>query len=82
MRLRQKIDESHAFLALVTDHWLDDPMCWAQLGYAVMKDKPILLLGQRGTPIPGNLRRAAKQIEEFESPEDMELATRRLLQAS
>jgi hypothetical protein len=78
MRMRARLDESAAFIGLATSAWLDDPMCWAQLGYAVMKDKPIALLIQRGTAIPENLRRLAQHIEEFGSDEDMELAAQRL----
>jgi len=80
MRMRAQMDESAIFLALATPHWLDDPICWAQLGYALMKGKPILLLLERGTLIPDALRGCASAIEEYASPEDAELACKRLLE--
>ena len=79
MRMREQLDSSHAFLGLATERWLDDPLCWAQLGYAVMKDKPIYLLVRAGTPIPANLQKCAVAMEVFVSEEDLELAMARLL---
>ena len=80
MRMREAMDESAVFLAITTPGWLDDPLCWAQLGYAVMKDKPIYLLVEGGTIVPENLRKCAQKIERFASPEDLEFAAKKLLQ--
>jgi hypothetical protein len=80
MKMRDNLDASHVFMALVTEHWLDDPICWAQLGYAVMKDKPIVLLVREGTPIPENLRRCARGIEVFLFDEDAFLKAKKLLE--
>lgn len=79
LRMRDQIDASVAFIALCTPRWLVEPLCWAQLGYAVATDKPILLLVKKGTPIPENLRKVARRIVEFASEEDIEIAGRRLL---
>lgn len=78
-RMRVQMDASSIFLGLVTEAYLADPMCWAQMGYAVLKDKPIALLVRSGTRVPENLRRVARAIEEFGADEDIELAGQRLL---
>jgi hypothetical protein len=78
-RMQRQMDGSAFFLGLGTEAWLKDPTAWAQLGYAVMIDKPILLLMKKDTPIPENLRRLARCIETFESEEDIEFATKRLM---
>ena len=78
MRMREQMDKSNIFLGLATPGWFDDPLCWAQLGYAIMKDKPIYLLVQGHPTIPDNLLKCAKGIERFNHDEDMELAMNRL----
>jgi hypothetical protein len=78
-RMRKDVDDSEVMLAICTENWLKNPLCWAQVGYALLMDKPIRLLVKEGTPIPAALRRAADRIETFVSVEDMELATKRLL---
>ncbi len=81
MRMRKQMDESAVFLALASPEWLDDPLCWAQLGYCLMKDKPLYLLVLRDAEIPEALKRAATRIEYVAHDEDLELATKRLLGA-
>lgn len=78
-RLQEQIDDSSVFLSIVTDNYLADPICWAQIGYAVLADKPIYLLCKTGTVIPENLRRLAYGIEEFSSSEDIKIVGPRLI---
>lgn len=58
-RMRADMDESVLFMGLVNPKWLDDPTCWMQLGYMLMKGKPIVLLVQKGTVSRARARRCA-----------------------
>ena len=81
-RLRAKLDDSALFVSLVSEAYLRDASCLLQLGMAVALDKPIYLAVKRGTVIPENFRRLARAIEEFASAEDVEYATKRLIEAA
>lgn len=50
-----------------------------EIGVAVVLDNPILLLVPEDLEIPENLRRMALAIETYRSPDDIGLATKRLL---
>jgi hypothetical protein len=78
-RLGAKLEQSSAFLALMTEKWKEDPNCLLQLGFAMMLDKPILLAVPEGVKVPRALARVADRIEYYRSPEDYELAVERLL---
>lgn len=67
----QKIGDSQIYLGLVTKNFLEDPMCAAQLGAALLLDKPIIFMVEAGTVIPERLKRVADKIEYFENTEDM-----------
>lgn len=79
-RTFDKVAGSAAFVALFTEAYQRDPTALMELGMALVLDKPVYLLVQAGTPIPDNLRRLARAIEAFSAADDVELATRRLLQ--
>jgi len=59
------IASSDAFVALVTEAWLNAPHCQAQLERAVALHKPILLLVEDGVTLPPHIRRAATAVRRF-----------------
>lgn len=63
----KSIDQSGGFISLYTKNFVDDPLCALQLGYAIMMDKPIYLLVEKGQIVPEALRRAAASVDIFES---------------
>jgi len=67
-----KIQESDLYTALMTKNFLESPQCALELGFAILMDKPIILIVDKTTEIPGNLLRAAKRIErvDMDNPAD------------
>lgn len=61
-----RIKSSNVFLSLVTPNYEADPLAALQLGIAVLLDKPIILVVEKGTQISDNLRRLAKDAEYFD----------------
>lgn len=79
-RTFDKVSESAAFISLFTEAYQRDPKALMEFGMAIVLDKPVYLLVQTGTPIPDNVFRLARAIEYFDAEDDVELATRRLIQ--
>lgn len=67
--------ESAVFLSLWSESVLDNPgrewQMILQFGYAVLLDKPIVVIAPRGARISANVRRVAHAVEFYE-PDDQE----------
>lgn len=61
-----KIADSALFTGIMTESFMRDPLCALQLGYAILMDKPIVLIVDQNVQVPGALVRAAKQIEKVD----------------
>ncbi len=75
------IDKSAIFLQLYNKDLADEPLPLMQLGYAIMKDKPIAVLVKKGEKVPAKLKAMADVIEEYD-PEDRDSlasATKKIL---
>jgi hypothetical protein len=81
-RTFDKVKDSAVFLTIFTNAYARDPAALMQLGMAVVLDKPLLLLVEEGTPIPENIKRMARAIETYRSMDDLEFATKKLLQTA
>lgn len=78
-RSAKAMTESDIFTVLLTKAYMKDPVACAQLGLAIVLDKPMYILALDGVEIPENIRRLARHIEPVASLDDVGLATRRLL---
>jgi hypothetical protein len=78
-RSAEKMSDSALFLALFTKDYERDAVAVLQLGLAVLLDKPMGFMVQKGTPIPENVRRMARAIVEYEHVDDVGVATETLL---
>ena len=78
-RSGEKIINSELYVSIFTQNFIENPQCCLEFGIAMMLDKPITLLVKEGTAIPENVRRAAKAIEFYKGPDDIEAATKRLM---
>lgn len=58
-----KMKESASFLSVFTKNFANEPLCALQLGFAVLMDKPIILIADQSEPIPKHLIRLAALIE-------------------
>ena len=58
--------DSAMFMQIFTADISKDPTPALQLGYAMMLDKPIVIVAPRGTPIPENIKKAARAIAFFD----------------
>ena len=63
MNLKDRIQSSNVYAGMVTSNFLDDPDCALQLGYAILMDKPIILLVDKGVKIPKALVKVADVIQ-------------------
>lgn len=72
-----KIQQSAMYAGIVTDAFLKDPLCALQLGYAILNDKPIMLIVEKSCKIPEGLTKVARVIERVDTknPEDMKRAS-------
>lgn len=59
----QKIADSSAFVGLVTKNFLDNPACALQIGFAVLMDKPIVLIVDEKETVSKHLTKIATRIE-------------------
>ena len=75
-----KIKSSVFFLSIFDDPCKADVDVLIQFAYAIMLDKPIYMLVKEGSKLPENIRRLARGIEVFASPEDVTLAGKRLIE--
>ena len=60
------IIESAVFLSIYTNNWLEDPECLMQFALAVLFDKPLFFLIEKGTKISKHLIRILEGYEFFE----------------
>lgn len=80
--------ESAVFLDLWSDVMADDPSAQPvpvmQLGYAMLLDKPIVIVAPHGSRIPDNVKRVARTIEFYDRGNDASLhaATIRAMKAA
>lgn len=68
-----EINDSAAFLSLYTKNYKESPLCALQLGYAIMMNKPICLLVEKGEIVPQALRDIATTVDVFEPGDDASL---------
>jgi hypothetical protein len=80
--------DSAVFMSLWSDTmrekpW-DDPVPVMQLGYAMLLDKPIVIVAPLGSRIPENVQRAARAVEFYhrDDMDSMHAATLRALAAA
>lgn len=71
-----KIKQSQVYLSLVTENALKDPLCALQLGFAILFDKPIMLIVNKDAPVPKHLEKIAVAIERVDlcNPDDIDRA--------
>lgn len=80
--------ESAVFMNLWSDTMADDPSSdpvpVMQLGYAMLLDKPIVILAKHGSRIPENVVRAARAVEFYDAGNEASIhaATLRALKAA
>lgn len=72
-----KIKDSGTYAGIVTDSFLKDPLCALQLGYAMLLDKPIILIADKSMKLPESLVKISKLIErvDIKNPADMRRAS-------
>lgn len=77
----EHIADCSTFMSLWSADIDKDPVPVIQLGYAMMLDKPIIVIAPEGTHIPQNVRRVARSVKFFDpaSEESMMLATKTAL---
>jgi len=75
----KKIAGSDIYCVIYTESFMKNPRCALELGLALLMNKPIRLLVQKGTPVGASLRKVADRIEEYIGPDDLKAATKRLL---
>src|ERR1043165_2547822 len=75
-----KIQSSSIFSGIVTDSFLNDPVCAFQIGCAILFNKPIVLIADRECKLPESLTKVAKLIErvDINNREDMARASESL----
>ena len=79
--------DSSVFMSLWNDAMLDpskEPVPIFQLGYAMILDKPIVIVAPHGSRIPENVKRAARAVEYFDhgNMESLHAATLRAFKAA
>ena len=76
---KEGMDASEIFLSIYTPNFLDGPECMLQIGYALMKDKPIGLLVIEGAKVSEMLKKVAFAIEYVKTPDDVQDAVKRII---
>lgn len=74
---RSGMEDSANFCSIVTDGYLNDPICATQLGMAIMMDKPIILMVKVGTKLPKHLEKVSDGIIYFHDEHDLKNASAR-----
>jgi hypothetical protein len=80
--------ESAAFMSLWSDTMADDPSSEPvpvmQLGYAMLLDKPIIVVARHGARIPENVKRVAVAVEFYDdgNTDSLHAATVRAMKAA
>ncbi len=78
-KMQAEMDASTFMLALCDDAWIKNVIIWAQVGYMILTDKPIVLIKQKDMKLPEGLVRVALRIEEYDHQEDVSIAIKRLI---
>lgn len=75
-RNKEAIASCNTFAGIMTQNALEDPGVALQLGYALMLDKPIVLIVDKTMQVPASLVKIARLIERVDTknPVDMERA--------
>lgn len=60
-----KIENSAMMCSVMTPNALKDPLCALQIGYAILLDKPIVLIADETMEIPKHLIKIATAIEKI-----------------
>jgi hypothetical protein len=68
-----KIKESAIMTSIVTENFLQNPLCAFQIGLAVLYDKPICLIVDETMQIPKNLSKVARAIEKVRMGNEADL---------
>ncbi|WP_374029796.1 hypothetical protein [Bdellovibrio bacteriovorus] len=76
-KTEEGIRSSSVYAGIVTENFLTDPLCILQLGYALVRNKPIALIVHKDCQIPESLVKVAKVIERVDltNPADLNRAT-------
>lgn len=75
----EKIVSSKIFLSLLTENALRSPHVLIQLGIAILHDKPIFLVVEKGVKVPEHLKKIATRIEFFESKDGFEAIAKKII---
>lgn len=73
------IGDSSIVVCVVSENYLESPICAMQLGMAILFNKPVRLLVSGNLIVPDKLFKLADRIERFYEPADIQIATDRLL---
>lgn len=60
------LESSSIFLAIFSRSYEDDALAVLQFGLAVLMDKPIYLVVERGREIPENVKRLCRRLEYYD----------------
>lgn len=72
-RTADAMSKSHVYAGIVTDAFVKDPMCAMQLGFALLMDKPIILIIDKETKVPERLVKMAQLIERVDVKNEAEM---------
>jgi len=70
---KETIEKCDIFASVVTKSFVDDPKCALQIGYAVLMDKPIILIVDKTVAISASLVKVAKLIERVDITSDIDM---------
>ncbi len=79
LQLKEQLDSSAVVMLVFTQNYGEDLKSCAELGMAMMMDKPILVLKHKDKEMNSTLKRVARDWEEWDDEESMHAATERLL---
>lgn len=65
-----KLRQCENYLGLVTEDFINDPVCLLQIGAALVLGKPLYLVVVKGTKLPGKLIDVIDGLVEIEGPDD------------
>lgn len=68
-----KIADSAVFLGLCSDNYVKDPVCLMQLSLAILMDKPLFLIIEKGPKVSKNLIRILEAYEFYEQDDENSL---------
>lgn len=78
----RQIASSTAFVSVISENALADPLCALQLGMAIMQSKIIVLLVSDKIELPEKLKRVADVVEpvDFDDKESCKKVAKRLIE--